>query len=83
MIATARARQVYDHRWKLQVIQGGFDPKAVGHSLIPRSTLATWKSRPPKPLVSLLAGTQAAIEVKRDALIIKTRRLYLLSAIHF
>jgi hypothetical protein len=44
MIATARVQQAYEHRLKLKVFQGGFDPEAVGHSPIPRSTLATWKS---------------------------------------
>jgi putative transposase len=75
MIAIARVQQAYDHRLKLKVFQGDFDPEAVGHSPIPRSTLATWKSRPPKPVVSLLTDTQTAVEVQRDALLIETQRL--------
>jgi putative transposase len=60
---------------KLKVFQGGFDPGHVNDSPIPRSTLAPWKSRPPKPVVSLLTDTQTAIEVQRDALLIETQRL--------
>jgi putative transposase len=75
MAAAVRFQRAYDHRLKLKVFQSGLDPEAGGQSPIPRSTLATWKSRPPKPVVSLLTDTQTAIEAQRDALLIENRRL--------
>jgi hypothetical protein len=52
MTALLQARRAYDHRLRDHVRRNGTVPQ-VHHLDIPRSTVATWRSRGPRPVVTL------------------------------
>jgi len=57
------------------VYQGEREPAIAEHRLIPRSTIATWKSHPPKRVVTLACDQTSAIQLERETLIAENQRL--------
>ena len=74
MAAAMRVQQAYDHRLKFKVYQGEREPAIAEHRLIPRSTIATWKSHPPKRVVTLACDQTSAIQLERETLIVENQR---------
>jgi len=60
---------------KLKVFQGEQTPTTTDNTPIPRSTIATWKSRPPKPVVTLSVEQPLAAEGELDSLRTENQRL--------
>ena len=75
MATAMRMQQAYDHRLKLKVFQGEQTPTTTDNTPIPRSTIATWKSRPPKPVVTLVVEQSLAAEGELDSLRTENQRL--------
>jgi transposase InsO family protein len=75
MAAAMRVQQSYDHRLKLKVFQGEHEPTTTADTAIPKSTLATWKRKPPKPVVSLLKDEQPASEIELEKMRTEIQRL--------
>jgi|GEM_PF-237821 len=75
MAAAVRVQQAYDHRLKLKVFQGVCEPDIEDYLSIPRSTIATWKTHPPKQVVTLACEQPLAIQLEREALTAENRRL--------
>jgi hypothetical protein len=65
MVAATRPQRTYDHRLREFVHRSGSDRHAVGIA-IPRSTLHSWKSRAPKPVVGLNGSNKAIGELESE-----------------
>jgi transposase InsO family protein len=76
MVAATRPQRAYDHRLREFVHRSGSDRQAVGIA-IPRSTLHSWKSRAPKPVVGLNGSNKAIGEFESEVvrLNLQVRRL--------
>ena len=75
MVTAMRKQKTYDHRLKLKVCQGDQSPRTTDNTPIPRSTMSTWKSRVPKPVVTLLTEQPLAAEGELDSLRTENQRL--------
>ncbi len=75
MSAAVRVQQAYDHRLRLKVYQGDHELAVTDKESIPRSTLATWKSRPPKQVVTLACDQPSNLEIEAESLRAENRRL--------
>jgi hypothetical protein len=65
MVAATRPQRAYDHRLREFVHRSGSDLHAVGIA-IPRSTLHSWKSRVPKPVVGLVASDKTIRKLEAE-----------------
>jgi hypothetical protein len=76
MVAFTRPQRAYDHRLHELVYHSGLDPSHVGIA-IPRSTLHTWKSRAPKPVVGLVTSDHAIEKLESEVarLTLQVRKL--------
>ena len=76
MVAVTRPQRAYDHRLREFVHRSGSDQHAVGIG-IPRSTLHSWKSRTPKPVVGLTGSDKAIGELESEVvrLTLQVRKL--------
>lgn len=75
-MARHRPQRAYDHRLREFVHRCGSDRHAVGIA-IPRSTLHSWKSRSPKPVVGLNGSNKAIGELESEVvrLTLQVRKL--------
>jgi hypothetical protein len=76
MVAATRPQRAYDHRLREFVHRSGSDRHAVGIA-IPRSTLHSWKSRAPKPVVGLIGSDKLIGELESEVvrLTLQVRKL--------
>lgn len=74
-MSSVRVQRRYDHRVRLKVFQGECGIELSQPEPIPRSTLATWKSRPPKEVVTLACDQPGELQFDRTFLIAENRRL--------
>jgi hypothetical protein len=76
MVAFTRPQRAYDHRLHELVYHSGLDSSHVGIA-IPRSTLHTWKSRAPKPVVGLVTSDNSieTLESEVARLTLQVRKL--------
>ena len=65
MVAFTRRQRAYDHRLREWVHRSGQDPRDVGIT-VPRSTLHTWKSRAPKPVVGLISSDHSIEKLESE-----------------
>lgn len=65
MVAFIRTQRAYDHRLREMVHRSGHDPNDVGIA-IPRSTLHTWKSRAPKPVIGLKSSDRSFADLESE-----------------
>ena len=65
MVAFTRSQRAYDHRLREMVHRSGHDPNNVGIA-IPRSTLHTWKSRAPKPVIGLKSSDRSFADLESE-----------------
>lgn len=74
-MSAARNQRAYDHRVRLNVHQGESDIMLSQQESIPRSTIATWKARPPKQVVTLACDQKSSAEIDRESLLGENQRL--------
>jgi len=76
MVAFTRPQRAYDHRLHELAYHSGLDPSHVGIA-IPRSTLHTWKSRAPKPVVGLVTSDNSIEKLESEVarLTLQVRKL--------
>jgi len=74
-MAAVRIQQAYDHRVRLRVFEGESDITLSQQESIPRSTIATWKARPPKQVVTLACDQMSSAEIERTSLQVENQRL--------
>lgn len=76
MVAATRPQRAYDHRLREFVHRSGSDRHAV-RIAIPRSTLHSWKSRAPKPVVGLIGSDKSINELEAEVvrLTLQVRKL--------
>jgi len=76
MVSATRTQRAYDHRLREFVHRSGSDRQAVGIA-IPRSTLHSWKSRAPKPVVGLIGSDKSILELESEVvrLTLQVRKL--------
>lgn len=65
MVAFIRTQRAYDHRLRDMVHRSGHNPNDVGIA-IPRSTLHTWKSRAPKPVIGLQSSDRSFADLESE-----------------
>jgi len=63
----AAPRRAYDHRIR-ELICEGADPKAAQHLNIPRPTVASWRRRGPRSVVTLEEVTKEATPIDAEKL---------------
>jgi len=76
MVAFTRRQRAYDHRLREWVHRSGQDPRNVGIA-VPRSTLHTWKSRAPKPVIGFVSSDHSIEKLESEVarLTLQVRKL--------
>lgn len=76
MVEATRPQRAYDHRLREFVHRSRSDQHAIGFA-IPRSTLHSWKSRAPKPVVGLNESDKSIKELESEVvrLTLQVRKL--------